>query len=279
MEKAIHITKVKNLKYLKKGEYQRIYWGSEFCQNLIPNLTDTEKILKFAQKNSIRFSFVSPFVTEYGLKKLKRIFSWLKKAKCEIVVNDWGILWHLHSGFSNYFEIVLGRLLVRQQRNPAMIRIVKKQPPFAIRSKDGKISIITHKPPSEQYQTGMKTSCVNSPSFQVLASKFGIKRVELNNLIQGLNLEGIKLKKSLYTPYVHISTTRFCPMESRFQKIFRINVCHKECQEYYDILRNKGVPKVIYKRGSTTFYKNFLDIKKITKSGIDRIVFQPEIPF
>ena len=149
METALHITNLKNLKYFQKDRYQRIYWGVEFCQNLIPNLVDTENILEFVKKNDLKFSFVTPFVTERGLKRLKEIFSWLKKKKigCEVVVNDWGVLEYLHDEFSKYFGLALGRLLVRQQRDPAVKRAIEKQLPFAVKGKDGKIRIIVHKIP------------------------------------------------------------------------------------------------------------------------------------
>jgi hypothetical protein len=281
MEKAIHISNPRNLKYFHKGEYQRIYWGVEFCQNLIPTLTDTERILKFVKENSLKFTYISPFVTENGLKRLNKIFNWFKRQKVspEIVVNDLGVLECLHSDFRNYFDLALGRLLVRQQRDPAMQRVLQKQLPFAVKRKDGKISIIIHKPPQRRYQEGIKASYINSSLMQDFLAKFGVKRIELNNLIQGLNLDGLKFKKSLYTPFVNISTSRFCPMETKFQKIYRINVCKKECQKYYDILRNKAIPKIIYKRGNTTFYKNPVDIKEVLKNRLDRIVFQPEVPF
>ncbi|MFH1191655.1 MAG: hypothetical protein V1670_05620 [Candidatus Omnitrophota bacterium] len=282
MEKAIHITNLRNLKYFRKGKYQRIYWGIEFCQNLIPSLTDTEKILRFAKENSLNLSFVSPFVTEQGLRRLNKMFEWFRKQRVknlEIVVNDWGVLECLNREFNGFFEIALGRLLVRQQRDPVTKSVLEKQPPFAIRGKDGKIHIVVHKVPDKQYQDGARQSYVNSPLVQDLLAKFGVKRVELNSLLQGLNLEGIRFKKSLYTPFVNISTGRFCPMETRFQKIYRINVCKRECQKYYDILRNRAIPKIIYKRGNTTFYKNSVDVKQIKKTDIDRVIYQPELPF
>lgn len=282
MEKAIHITNLKNLRFFKKNEYQRIYWGVEFCQNLIPALIDTEKVLRFVKDNNLKFTLVTPFVTERGLKMLNGVFVLLKKKKvdCEIVVNDWGILEYLYSEFKGYFEIALGRLLVRQHRDPAMKRVIEKQILLAVKGKDGKVSIIVHRPPGAKYREGIKASYISSSLVQNFLSKFGVKRVELNILIQGLNLEGIKFKKSIYTPYVHISTTRFCPMESKFQKAYRINVCSKECQRFYDVLRYRAMPKLIYKRGNTLLYKNPLNVKKskvVTEHRVDRVVFQPEV--
>jgi len=281
MEKAIHVSSIKNLKYFNKDEYQRLYWGQEFCQNLIPDLKDTENILAFAAKNKVKFSFVTPLVTDKGLRKLREAFSYLRKnnVECEIIVNDWGALGCLHAEFNKYFKLALGRLLVRQQRDPSMKIVLEKQPPYAMRDKKtGKISIVVHRPPGKLYQQGMKASYVNSSLLQDFLSKFGIERLELNNVIQGLYLKGIRFKKSIYTPYVNISTTRFCPMESRLQKLYRINMCNKECQGYYYEMHSKSIPMVIYKRGSTTFYKNLLDVKSLEKNRIDRIVFQPELP-
>jgi len=281
MEKAIYITSLRGLKFFQKDEYQRIYWGAEFCQNLIPELKDTEKILSFIKKHDLNFTFVTPFVTERGLKRLNRIFIWLKKRRvaCEVAVNDWGVLECLHSKFGGYFEIALGRLLLRQHRVPSIKSVPEKRLPLTFRRDDGKVCKIVHEPPGELYQKGIKKSYINLPLVQDFLSEFGVKRVELNNLMQGLTLKGIRFKKSLYTPYVNISTTRFCPMESGFQKIYRINACRKECQKHYDILHNILIAKVIYKRGNTTFYNNPLDLKRLTETDVDRMVFQPEIPF
>lgn len=282
MEKAIHITNLKNLKYFQKDKYQRIYWGIEFCQNLIPGLKDTENILRFARGNNLKLSLVTPFLTDQGVRRLAPVLTLLKKNKGsadEIIVNDWGLLNHLHKNFPKCFELALGRLLVRQQRDPAMKRVLEKQTPFAFKGKDGKIRVIVHTIPNKRYQEGFRASYINSPLVQNFLSEFGVKRAELNNVIQGLHLKAVTLKKSLYTPYVNISTTRFCPMQTKFQKVYRINVCRCECQEYYDILRNKAIPKTVYKRGNTTFYKNPVSAKDIAGLSVDRIVFQPELPF
>jgi hypothetical protein len=151
MEKAIHLTNLNNLKHFQKGMYQRVYWGTEFCQNLIPTNKDTNRIIRFIRKNHLKFTFVTPFVTERGLNRLNNLFCWLKNKKvdCEIIVNDWGVLAVLYSKFRGYFRIALGRLLVRQQRDPAMKRVLEKQLPFAFKGKDGKIRIIVHRPPAE----------------------------------------------------------------------------------------------------------------------------------
>ena len=277
----MHITKFENLKYFSKNKYQRIYWGVEFCQNLIPNLAATKMALRLAEENGLHFTLITPFVTDTGLKRLIEIFTWFKghKLKPEIVVNDWGLAWYLHNEFGGYFELSLGRLLARQNRNPLMKKFFQKHPPSAFRDKSGKISLIFYRGPGQSCQQEASSSYVAVASLQKFMVKLGIKRIELNNTFQGLNLAGIRLKKTVYTPYVNISTTRFCPMESKLQKTYRIDVCKRECQNYYYILRNKIIgPVAIYKRGSTIFYKNPLDMEKAQEIGVDRVVFQPQVP-
>ena len=150
---------------------------------------------------------------------------------------------------------------------------------FNLRGGDVRIKIIVHIPPGQRYQRGIKSCYVNAACVQAFLSGFNIRRIELNNLIQGLNLDNLKLSVSVYTPFVNISTTRFCPMDTHFQKINRINVCRKECQSYYDILKSRNLAKHIYKRGNTIFYKNPVNPNAIGNTFIDRIVFQPELPF
>lgn len=279
MEKAIHLTNQDKFKYYRPC-YGRIYFGAEFCQNLIPSLKEVEFALRFAEKRNLRFTLMTPFVTENGLIRLEGLFKLLKArlADCEVVVNDWGILEVLSKRYKT-FKPSLGRLLARQNRDPAMARVLEKQPPYGVRTKDGKIRIVAHIPPGARYQKGIKASYVNAPSVQNFLSRFKIQRLELNNLVQGINLEGIKFKVSLYTPFVNICTTRFCPMASRIQKIYRLNVCRKECQRYYSRLRNKAISTILYMRGNTTFYKNPLKPKAAEETAVDRIVFQPELPF
>jgi len=239
-------------------------------------LKDTENALRYTQSKKLSFSFVTPFVTERGLKKIVETFQWFKKnnVRCEIVVNDWGVLERLNSKFRSFFTLALGRLLVRQQRDPAINRIVCRQSPVSFKDDNGKTNILVHELPSGRYQKGIRSSYVNSLIPQRFLSEHGITRLELNNLAQGLNPKGIILKKSLYSPFVNVSTTRFCPMETGFQETYRIGVCNRECQGYYDELRNREIPKVLYKKGNTLFYKNPVLLKKARGYGVDRVVYQ-----
>jgi len=280
LENAIHITSLRNLKYFAKGVYQRIYWGAEFCQNLIPTLGDTRGVLRFCRRKRLQFTFITPFVTERGIEKLRKVFSLLAKESVgsEIVINDWGALEWLHRKHKGKFSLSLGRLLVRQHRDPAIEGAIRKQPPLFSKFKDGSFIIAMHKQPPEIYRRWVKSSHLNAPATRKFLSGFNIRRAEFSNTFQGVNLRGVRLFKSLYTPFVNVSSTRFCPMDSRHQKLYRINVCARECQRYYDVLRREGKGVELLKRGNTLFYENPLKKDDSLLADVDRIVFQPELP-
>ncbi len=111
-----------------------------------------------------------------------------------------------------------------------------------------------------------------------------IKRIELDNIAQGLflKLPKDKILASVYLPYVYISTTFFCSTAGCDQKkksLLKIKPCNRQCQRYLFKLRHKTMPKVIYLKGNTQFYKNTrLSMRELEESGVDRIVYQPEIP-
>jgi len=105
IERAIHISDVRHLTRGGDDQYQRIYWGDEFCQNLIPGHNDTQRVITYCRLHRQAFTFVSPFVTERGLRQLMQMFVFLKKAApgCEIVVNDWGVVSLLRERWSGEF--------------------------------------------------------------------------------------------------------------------------------------------------------------------------------
>jgi hypothetical protein len=240
-------------------------------------------VLDICRRGNASFTFITPFVTDFGIARVYDSLCLLyREAKgCEVVVNDWGVFELLHKDFKGAFIPVLGRLLVRQYRDPRVLAVIRKQPPIFTKTNTGRLILLLHKKSSEVYKEWVKSSYVNSSSSMKLLSDFGVKRLELNNLIQGLNLKKVHFKKSLYTPYVNISTTRFCPMDSRRQRLYRINTCRRECQSYYELLQTQAQKQAwrILKRGNTIFYENPFQKKNFKLNGIDRIVYQPELPF
>ena len=265
IEKAIFITKTNGLKYWKK-EYNRIYFGIEFCQNLIPELEQIKRVFRFVKENKLKFSYVTPLVTEDGLNKLNKQFEYLKKNQedIEIIVNDWGILRLLSRKYNNCFSLVLGRLLTKQRRDPLIVKAIGKVPD----------QVIEH----------FRQSNVSVPIFQDFLIKKNIKRVEIDNLLQGIgdNLSKSKINASLYYPYAYVTTTRLCLLNScdipELSDRIGIFPCKKECQKYSITLSHKTMPVKLLMGGNTQFFINKKLPPDMEKRGINRMVYQPEMP-
>lgn len=288
MERAIFITKVSQLKYIN-GKYSRLYYGNEFCERLIPSVSRLKQILSFVKKNKLAFSLVTPYVTDCGLKRLNSLFGLLKDSgiSCEIMFNDWGVLNLINGRYPN-FTPVLGRLLTKQKRGPGLRKLLKREtrPRLIKDPKNPKMRclVFQKKLPFglDPYYKGSNTSSV--PIIHNFLINQRIRRIELDNTEQGLFLELPlnEISASIYLPYIYITTTFFCPTSGCDQKngrLLKVKPCKKQCQRYTFKLRHKSIPKVIYLKGNTQFYKNArFHFKEWEKIGVDRIVYEPEIP-
>lgn len=288
MEKALFISKVSRLKYINE-RYSRLYYGNEFCERLIPSLGDLKVVLSFIRKKRMDFTLVTPYVTNFGVEKLKPLLELLKIRKiiCEVVINDWGILNLVERKYPNLLPVV-GRLLTKQKRGPRLIKLLKREARrwFVPDPQNPKIKylFLQKKLPFDvdPYYKGSNVSSV--PVIHDFLIRRGIRRIELDNTGQGLFLELPKadISASVYLPYVYITTTFFCLTAGCDQKkrsLLKRKPCKRQCQKYVFKLRHRTLPKVIYLKGNTQFYKNCrCQLKDWQQQGVDRIVYQPEIP-
>ena len=263
MQNAIFITKKQDLSYWNK-KYTRLYFGNEFCQRLIPTAEDLDYIMDFVKKNNIRLSLVTPYVTDEGIEKLELLLELLneKLQESEVIINDYGTL-ELIREKKLKLKPVLGRLLTKQKRGPRILNIRDKLP----------------KPAIEHF----RRSNAEVPIFQEFLVKNGFDRVELDNLLQGVgdDLSKSKIRASLYFPYAYVTTTRFCLTSICDKKdaVPGIYPCKKECQKYGPFkLTNKNMPIPLLLKGNTQFFENKKLPQDLEERGIDRLVYEPELP-
>jgi hypothetical protein len=106
----------------------RLYFGTEFCVNLIPSREMVARRCAAALKAGVKITFVTPFVTGEGLGKLSDIFEFLDTLDdVEVVFNDWGVFMLLRERYRRIHP-VLGRLLSKQRRDPLMKEIFENRP-------------------------------------------------------------------------------------------------------------------------------------------------------
>ena len=68
----------------------RIYFGNEFCEHLIPGIKETSQMLELCKERDIKLSYLTPYVTDFGIKRLLEIFEFLNSLgfKGEVIIND-----------------------------------------------------------------------------------------------------------------------------------------------------------------------------------------------
>ncbi len=260
------------------NDADRIYFGNEFCENLIPGIAGLKKFYLFTKSQGKEFTFVTPFVTNLGLRKLESSLNFLNSQyKTEVVFNDWGVFKLIKDKFKN-LKPVLGRLLTKQRRDPRMLKIFFGKQEFTEilnRGNKGKTILFAKKVPPALFEH-YRASVINLPIFQEYLLSQGINRVEIDNLVWNMNIKiNKKIGVSIYLPYGYITTSRMCG-----KLTLTYAACKKECKKYFLQLEDESLPVPFYGIGNALFYKsNAPSNKYLEKLGIDRIVYQPRLPY
>ncbi|MDD3065006.1 MAG: hypothetical protein PHI20_02810 [Endomicrobiaceae bacterium] len=249
-----------------------LYFGNEFCQNIIPAKQHINKAFQWALKNNIQFVFVLPYITNDKVKTADSLLHILnnKKRNIEIVFNDWGTL-SLILKYKN-LQPVLGRLLTKQRKDPIAENIIQNtQNKIKIAVIDGKKTIIKAKKVPLTLKTYFQKSFLDVGHVIDFMTENNIKRYELDLLPWGIKIKtDKKIKLSIYYPYVNITTTRYCgAVNLKYTKI-----CSKICKSQ---IIEAGTNKLKYPyiiKGNAVFYKTSKDIldKTVNAGNIDRIV-------
>jgi hypothetical protein len=264
IEHALYITCAEDLKYYNT-KYSRIYFGNEFCERLIPTEKEFGSVLDFVKNNHLRFTLLTPYVTNAGLEKLEVLLALLasRAEPCEVVFNDWGVLESINRS-STYLQPVMGRLLNKMKRGPRLMHFLDLVPKETV-----------------DY---FRTCSLEMPAFQKFLIENRVRRAELDNLLQGIDLDlsGSGITLSLYVPYAYVTTTRLCLAnqgeEPEWEEKIGIVPCSHECRKYTFKLTHPVLPVALIGKGNTKFFRNEKILEGIESQGFDRIVFEPEVP-
>jgi hypothetical protein len=262
IERALFVTRQNNLGYADNS-YQRLYYGNEFCEQLIPSAAELGEAVKFALNRSMAFTLVTPYVTESGLDKLKTLFRSLQTnaESAEVVFNDWGVFRILRHEFPQLTP-VMGRLMNKMKRGPRLMVVIDKLPETTV-----------------EY---FRNSSLVVPPYRNYLLTNGIGRVELDNPLQGVELPLGGFNVSLYVPFAYVSTSRICLTAScdkpNCEDFIGIFPCHRECRKYTFGLSNEIMPVMLIRKGNTIFFENQSIPVNLEDMGISRLVVQPELP-
>jgi hypothetical protein len=266
MEKAILIRRLEDLSDTAR-DYDCVYFGTEFCQWLIPAFSDFKMIFEFCKTNKKKLVIVTPWVTDAGLDAVHKLVSSCVEVEdaLEVVANDLGVIKLLADEFGGKVSITAGRLLSNQRRDPRTLSF-----------KD-----ILNDDLYEHYQ---HSSFDYQPLIDLLKS-FNVNRVEIDNLFQGISippdLKGMSF--SLYHPYNYVTVTRNCafcydsdPSKGKDPWQNKKN-CLKKCIDTTLKMNCDEVKDTFYLKGTALFIKNEkVDVKD--SKLIDRLVYSPYVP-
>jgi len=261
MEKAVLFNSLETL-INRREACDRVYFGHEFCQRKLPTNQDLDKAMAWAENRKSAFSLLTPFVTDAGLTQVQSLIERLSSKSAalspEVIVNDWGVLRWTHRTFPE-IPLALGRLLTKQKRGPRILQIAERLPEAAM--------------------DHFMRSNVDVPHFAEFLAGMSVKRVELDNLLQGIRRNG-GLPASLYYPYAYISTTRLCLLMNgdRADKNPRsIGRCSRECRMYDVTLTHHNMPTPLSLKGNAYFFKNDRLPDNLENLGINRLVLASEL--
>jgi len=265
MEQALYITTVDKLRRYWTDDFNRVYFGQEFCQRLLPAPEAVRDAGVFAREHAVPLTLVTPYVTDTGMRSLERVLTVCadNDSGAEVVCNDWGVLHLLRTEFPQ-LQPVLGRLLNKQKRGPRIMNIIDKVPA-----------------PTRDYY---RRSNLDVPAAGSFLRRQGIGRVEFDNLLQGLDFSGADpdLQRSLYLPFACISTTRFCLTALADSEADETTVgvlpCTQPCQRFGFTLVNPVMRVPLLRRGNAVFLINDHIPDAVGQGAVDRLVIQPEIP-
>lgn len=260
MEHAIHISALEDLRHFFGGRFARVYFGSEFCPWLLPDLDRVKQALDFCHGHGVAFTLVTPILTEPHLDAANALLDRLPSGT-EVVLNDWGLL---RSAVARGMVPIAGRALIKVKRDP---RINK-----------------SHLADLELARY-LRGSNLAQPAFQRFLIEQGIARAELDNVPQGYALSlPSDLHTSLYYPYVYASATRRCALLGSQDDALTMGACREHCGRQLvraSIPRlpgNVGSPGHYYILGPMLYFENTEQPRNTAGWNLNRLVFQPRPP-
>lgn len=228
----------------------RLYYGAEFCFGRLPSIDKLLAAREWARKAKWTFTLVTPVLGEDERLRLDDI---LKKvlpelaAGDEVLISDWGAL-ELVRTVRDDLTIILGRTLSGQKRGPRILDMTLTR---------------------EQTDYFQRGSWHNRDAVELLGEQ-GIKRVEQDNLLQGLAPLPETLNGSLHLPYAMVASSRNCP----FRPDAGFGPCPAPCGEVFT-LQSDETKVLLYQDGNTQFLYNEHLPGNLSELGIDRVVTHP----
>ncbi|HPA20132.1 MAG TPA: hypothetical protein PLU30_20455 [Verrucomicrobiae bacterium] len=258
---------------------QRVYFGHETCQQLLPTPGAARELARRLRDSGKSVTLVVPYLTEAGLRDSVRLIEGLltQDASLEVVSSDWGLLHEI--GRRGLGSPVVGRLLSGQLTDPRLARIMdvnRRRQPRPVRHLDGTVCQLQYIPPSLAMANRIRSCGLDRPEIIGFLKALGIRRCELSNISQGMELASIPgWSYSLHIPDVLITVMRRCPgsgedfASAEHRCTDKVTPsCHGEPRAW----EMPGINATVFRRDNALYYRQPNLPTNLQQLPIDRLV-------
>ena len=263
----------KTLENIQNKQINRIYFGHETCERLLPGWDEIKKLYDITKPQNIKLTLVCPFLSNLRIKEV--IFLLEKIAtngiEIEVVSSDWGLLSWLAN--NRVGTPVISRFLIGQQLD-FRIKYIDNQHENRIIKIDNQYYSLKHQSPTLQMRSHLEQCTLLKPFTLDFLKHLGISRLELNNVYQDIQLpENDYFHYSLHVPFSPMTVFRNCPENMDFgyaqQPCMRTKCCGQN-----SLLQTPAFPNsILICRDNALYYSNSDYMKHLKKnSSIDRII-------
>lgn len=240
---------------LPPGPLRAIYFGSEFCADLLPDAAKVARLCADARDRGVEAVLLTPLAAPGGLVRIEQLLAGVTQAReaPAVVFNDWGVANLLRESFP-HLQRRAGRLMNRGLRDP---RLMEK----AADSKNA---------PGDRGRR-----------MRSLLVRYGVTAVEtdpdLDGSFLGDGTEG--LQRVLYLPYAFAASSRNClikadgaqTVDECFTKGLGLP-CNGLCRGQWHRVDRSDTTLPIWRAGNTIFYEVPQFRAEVQIEQADRIV-------
>jgi len=239
---------------LPEGLLKAIYFGTEFCQDLLPGLKEAEKFCALAEDAGLEAVLLTPVVRSDGLCQVRALVADLANRGWTptVVFNDLGVLRMLRNEYPG-IKRQAGRLINRALRDPRL---------------------------AEQPLEPQNKETARGEQIRALLLRFGVAGLETDPDLEGSYLgdRTIGLQRVLHLPYVFATSGRNCLFKAEGQKDYQNfaknlgRACQVPCRQRGHLVERPDLDRPLWRAGNTLFYEATEALVEAHLGRADRIV-------
>lgn len=193
-----------------------LYFGSEFCEHLLPSAPALREALRQAESAGLHLVLLTPVASPEVLARLDVLLTMLPPGS-EVVVNDWGVAHELARRFAD-LRPVAGRVLCRMTKDPRL-------------------------------DAGWAGRCghgLAAPTMRALFARLGIRSLEIDVPLfaDDAAFAELPLPTAVHLPYVYVAKGRMCragALAVEGPERFAVGRrCQKECLRFSALASRPG---------------------------------------